>query len=143
MMLWQVSYNLIKTKSFLVLLTLANIIKIANNTLKGSQELPELLDSTTYCICWIRHCIQMHFKSSCIFVVTGNDGSLHSLLLWYNIHYFQLRKFVQKYSSGLRARTNPSLQSEQIGVIPPEGIIAFVDEVSDMDKFGICCVMTS
>lgn len=42
---------------------------------------------------------------------------------------FQLRKFVQKYSAGLRARTNPSLQSEQMGVIPPEGIISFVDEV--------------
>ena len=43
---------------------------------------------------------------------------------------FQLRRFVQKYSVGLRARTNPSLQSEQMGVIPPEGIISFVDEVS-------------
>ncbi|VDI17612.1 E3 ubiquitin-protein ligase MYCBP2 [Mytilus galloprovincialis] len=48
-------------------------------------------------------------------------------------HTNKLRKFVQKYSSGLRARTNPSLQSEQIGVIPPEGIIAFVDEIHNDD----------
>ena len=40
-----------------------------------------------------------------------------------------MRKFVAKYSAGLRIRVNPSLQSEYIGVILPEGIISFVDEV--------------
>ena len=40
-----------------------------------------------------------------------------------------MRKFVGQWSAGLRVRINPSLQSEQIGIIKPEGIISFVDEV--------------
>ncbi|KAL3880398.1 hypothetical protein ACJMK2_032642, partial [Sinanodonta woodiana] len=45
----------------------------------------------------------------------------------------QMRKFIGKYSAGLRIRTNPSLQSEQIGVIKPEGILSFVDEIHNDD----------
>ena len=41
----------------------------------------------------------------------------------------QMRRFIAKNSAGLRVRTNPSLQSEQIGVVSPEGIISFIDEV--------------
>jgi hypothetical protein len=41
----------------------------------------------------------------------------------------KMRKFVAKYSAGLRVRQNPSLQSEQIGIIKPNGILAFTDEV--------------
>ena len=40
-----------------------------------------------------------------------------------------MRKFVGQWSSGLRVRLNPSLQSEQIGIIVPNGIISFIDEV--------------
>ena len=40
-----------------------------------------------------------------------------------------MRKFVAQYSSGLRVRLNPSLQSEQVGIIKPNGIISFIDEV--------------
>lgn len=46
----------------------------------------------------------------------------------------QMRKFAAQYSAGLRIRVNPSLQSEYIGVILPEGIISFVDEVSDLTR---------
>ena len=42
----------------------------------------------------------------------------------------KIRKFVMKYSSGLRIRTHPTLQSEQIGLVPVDGIITFIDEVS-------------
>lgn len=42
----------------------------------------------------------------------------------------RLRKYVAKYSAGLRIRSHPSLQSEHIGTVPVSGIISFVDEVS-------------
>lgn len=45
-----------------------------------------------------------------------------------------MRKFAAKFSAGLRIRVNPSLQSEYIGVILPEGIISFVDEVSGLTR---------
>ena len=40
-----------------------------------------------------------------------------------------MRKFVGKNSAGLRVRVHPSLQSEQVGVIKPQGVIAFIDQV--------------
>ncbi len=40
-----------------------------------------------------------------------------------------MRKFVALWSAGLRVRLNPTLQSEMIGCIKPNGIIAFIDEV--------------
>ena len=40
-----------------------------------------------------------------------------------------MRKFVAKYSAGLRVRLHPSLQSEQIGIIEPNGTLMFIDEV--------------
>ena len=43
---------------------------------------------------------------------------------------FQTRRFVSKWSAGLRIRVHPSLQSEMIGVIKPQGIISFIDEVA-------------
>lgn len=45
----------------------------------------------------------------------------------------KMRKFAAQYSAGLRIRVNPSLQSEYIGVILPEGIISFVDEIHNDD----------
>ncbi|XP_076065953.1 MYC binding protein highwire isoform X3 [Oratosquilla oratoria] len=45
----------------------------------------------------------------------------------------RLRKFVLQNSAGLRIRTHPSLQSEQIGVVHVNGTIAFVDEVHNSD----------
>lgn len=42
----------------------------------------------------------------------------------------KLRKFVAKNSAGLRIRTHPSLQSEQIGIVHVNGTIAFIDEVA-------------
>jgi len=41
----------------------------------------------------------------------------------------QLRQFVATQSAGLRVRLHPSLQSEQIGCIPPMGVISFTSEV--------------
>ncbi|XP_013400127.1 E3 ubiquitin-protein ligase MYCBP2 [Lingula anatina] len=43
------------------------------------------------------------------------------------------RKFVAQYSAGLRIRLNPSLHSEQIGIIKPSGIISFTDEIHNDD----------
>ncbi len=47
---------------------------------------------------------------------------------------FQMRKFVAQYSAGLRVRLNPSLQSEQVGIIKPNGIISFIDEVNCIEQ---------
>ena len=44
----------------------------------------------------------------------------------------KMRKFVGKWSAGLRIRVHPSLQSEQAGIIKPQGIITFIDEVSQL-----------
>lgn len=53
---------------------------------------------------------------------------MNSAIIYFLI---QMRKFVGQNSAGLRIRINPSLQSEQIGVIKPNGIITFVDEVTE------------
>ncbi|XP_071991479.1 E3 ubiquitin-protein ligase MYCBP2 isoform X7 [Engystomops pustulosus] len=45
----------------------------------------------------------------------------------------KVRKFVAKDSAGLRIRSHPSLQSEQIGVVKVNGTIAFVDEIHNDD----------
>lgn len=42
----------------------------------------------------------------------------------------QVRKFVSKDSAGLRVRSHPSLQSEQIGIVQVNGTITFIDEVN-------------
>ena len=43
------------------------------------------------------------------------------------------RKFSQRSSGGLRVRVHPTLQSEQIGLIPRETVISVVDELSNSD----------
>lgn len=43
--------------------------------------------------------------------------------------FSQVRKFVSKDSAGLRVRSHPSLQSDQIGVVHVNGTITFIDEV--------------
>lgn len=43
--------------------------------------------------------------------------------------FSQVRKFVSKDSAGLRVRSHPSLQSEQIGIVHVNGTITFIDEV--------------
>ena len=45
-----------------------------------------------------------------------------------------MRKFVAQYSAGLRVRLSPSLQSEQVGIIKPGGVISFIYEVRN-DEF--------
>lgn len=42
----------------------------------------------------------------------------------------KLRRFIAKNSAGLRIRSHPTLQSEQVGIIKMDGIISFIDEVS-------------
>ncbi len=44
--------------------------------------------------------------------------------------FSQVRKFVAKDSAGLRVRSHPSLQSEQIGIVQVNGTITFIDEVN-------------
>lgn len=41
----------------------------------------------------------------------------------------KLRQFRASNSAGLRIRSHPTLQSEQVGVIKMDGIISFIDEV--------------
>ncbi|XP_041356631.1 E3 ubiquitin-protein ligase MYCBP2-like isoform X3 [Gigantopelta aegis] len=45
----------------------------------------------------------------------------------------RMRKFVGTCSAGLRVRVHPTLQSEQIGVVKPEGVISFIDEIHNDD----------
>lgn len=45
--------------------------------------------------------------------------------------FSQVRIFVSKDSAGLRVRSHPSLQSEQIGIVHVNGTITFIDEVID------------
>ena len=45
----------------------------------------------------------------------------------------RLRQFIAKPSAGLRIRVHPTLQSEQIGVLPVDGIVAIVDELQNPD----------
>lgn len=40
---------------------------------------------------------------------------------------------MSKDSAGLRVRSHPSLQSEQIGIVHVNGTITFIDEVIDLD----------
>ena len=43
------------------------------------------------------------------------------------------RKFTLKCSAGLRVRVHPTLQSEQIGLLPPDGTITVIDELCNSD----------
>ncbi|XP_058885308.1 E3 ubiquitin-protein ligase MYCBP2 isoform X11 [Acipenser ruthenus] len=45
----------------------------------------------------------------------------------------KVRKFVAKDSAGLRVRSHPSLQSEQIGIVKVNGTITFIDEIHNDD----------
>ncbi|XP_039221575.1 E3 ubiquitin-protein ligase MYCBP2 isoform X7 [Crotalus tigris] len=45
----------------------------------------------------------------------------------------KVRKFVTKDSAGLRIRSHPSLQSEQIGLVKVNGSIIFIDEIHNDD----------
>uniref|UniRef100_A0A2K6FCE5 E3 ubiquitin-protein ligase MYCBP2 n=1 Tax=Propithecus coquereli TaxID=379532 RepID=A0A2K6FCE5_PROCO len=45
----------------------------------------------------------------------------------------KVRKFVAKDSAGLRIRSHPSLQSEQIGIVKVNGTITFIDEIHNDD----------
>lgn len=47
----------------------------------------------------------------------------------------KLRKFRGVNSVGLRIRSHPTLQSEQVGIIKQEGIISFIDEVCEETAF--------
>ena len=49
----------------------------------------------------------------------------------------KLRKFVAKNSAGLRIRSHPTLQSEQVGIVKMDGIISFIDEVCLCESFYI------
>lgn len=45
----------------------------------------------------------------------------------------KMRKFISKNSAGLRIRSHPTLQSEQVGIVKMDGIISFIDEVENDD----------
>ena len=45
----------------------------------------------------------------------------------------KLRQFVSRPSAGLRIRLHPTLQSEQVGIVPVEGTLSITDEVSNTD----------
>jgi E3 ubiquitin-protein ligase MYCBP2 len=49
----------------------------------------------------------------------------------------RLRKFIAKPSAGLRIRIHPTLQSEQIGVVPVEGTISIMDELQNADGIWV------
>ncbi|XP_052752649.1 E3 ubiquitin-protein ligase MYCBP2 isoform X3 [Galleria mellonella] len=45
----------------------------------------------------------------------------------------KLRRFIAKYSAGLRVRASPSLQAEELGRVPPGANVAFVEELVNKD----------
>merc|ERR1719186_718610 len=45
----------------------------------------------------------------------------------------RLRQFIAKPSAGLRIRLHPTLQSEQIGIVPVDGTLSIIDEMSNSD----------
>lgn len=49
----------------------------------------------------------------------------------------KLRKFIAKNSAGLRIRSHPTLQSEQVGIVKMDGIISFVDENENDDGIWV------
>eukprot|EP00095_Tigriopus_kingsejongensis_P005847 maker-scaffold697_size109876-snap-gene-0.24 protein:Tk05847 transcript:maker-scaffold697_size109876-snap-gene-0.24-mRNA-1 annotation:"e3 ubiquitin-protein ligase mycbp2 isoform x1" len=49
----------------------------------------------------------------------------------------RLRKFVAKPSAGLRIRVHPTLQSEQIGIVPVDGTVAIIDELHNSDGIWV------
>ncbi|CAG0881435.1 unnamed protein product [Darwinula stevensoni] len=49
----------------------------------------------------------------------------------------KLRRFLGKYSAGLRIRAHPSLQSEQIGLVQVEGTISFTCELQNDDGIWV------
>ena len=49
----------------------------------------------------------------------------------------RLRQFIAKPSAGLRIRLHPTLQSEQIGVIPVDGIVSIIDEMTNSDGIWV------
>lgn len=48
----------------------------------------------------------------------------------------KFRKFSATNSVGLRIRSHPTLQSEQVGIIKMDGIISFIDTVCICYIFG-------
>lgn len=49
----------------------------------------------------------------------------------------KLRKFIAKNSAGLRIRSHPTLQSEQVGIVKMDGIISFIDENENDDGIWV------
>ena len=45
----------------------------------------------------------------------------------------RLRQFIAKPSAGLRIRLHPTLQSEQVGVVPVDGTVSIIDELANSD----------
>ena len=49
----------------------------------------------------------------------------------------RLRQFIAKPSAGLRIRLHPTLQSEQIGIVPVDGTVSIMDELSNSDGIWV------
>ncbi|XP_055587703.1 E3 ubiquitin-protein ligase highwire isoform X4 [Uranotaenia lowii] len=49
----------------------------------------------------------------------------------------KLRKFIAKNSAGLRVRLHPTLQSDQIGIVKPNGIVSYIDEMENDDGLWV------
>lgn len=107
-------------------------------------------------------CLTAHWMDWRFSRLTGCAGSVLSLLwilaLWMQLPaifssvslspslplcFSQVRKFVAKDSAGLRVRSHPSLQSEQIGIVQVNGTITFIDEVKRSRIGPKCSVFKS
>lgn len=49
----------------------------------------------------------------------------------------KLRKFRASNSAGLRIRSHPTLQSEQVGIVKMDGVISFIDEIENDDGIWV------
>lgn len=49
----------------------------------------------------------------------------------------KIRKFIAKCTAGLRIRSHPTLQSEQVGIVKVNGTLMFIDEIENDDGFWV------
>lgn len=63
--------------------------------------------------------------------VSGNEG----LDVQVEEVQSRLRRFGINNSAGLRVRSSPSLQSEEVGCIPPDSNVGFVEEVIKLSYY--------
>ncbi|XP_034938609.1 E3 ubiquitin-protein ligase MYCBP2-like isoform X2 [Chelonus insularis] len=77
--------------------------------------------------------IENNYKVEITELPQGMHSSMSNILKKPQHHQNRHRRFIGKDSAGLRIRSHPSLQSEEIGIVPNNGTITFIEEVHNDD----------